>query len=90
MTNIVKTKKRIPYGLKQGYKSLAVAYIAQEKGYEWCPHIFGGTEHFERDGNIFYGSDIVTPKEVTIFHKLIDEDCNKDEALKIVLGQKGN
>ena len=67
-------------GLKRQYKSLAISYIAQAKGYEWCPHMFGGTEHYEKDGKRFAGSDIVTLNEIKLFDQLIEKEIKPEEA----------
>lgn len=77
--------KRVPYGLKQARKSLAVTYIAQAKGYEWFPHMFGGTEHFEKDNKPFHGADIVTPNEVRLFDEYIDNNLKPEDAATKVI-----
>ena len=77
--------KNTHYGLKQAYKSLAMSYIAQAKGYEWCPHMFGGLEHYEKDGQRFSGQQIVTLEEVRRFNGLIEEEKKPEEAAREVL-----
>ena len=74
-------------GLIRARKSLAVAYIAQAKGYEWWPHLFGGDEHFEKDGQRFIGQDIVTLKEIRRFDGLIDKEMLPEEAARKVVSQ---
>lgn len=74
-------------GLIRQYKSLAISYIAQAKGYEWCPHMFGGTEHYEKDGKCFHGLDIVTLDELKFFANLIDEEIKPEEAAVRVISR---
>lgn len=76
-------------GLIRQYKSLAISYIAQAKGYEWCPHIFGGTEHYEKDGKCFHGPHIVTLDELKFFANLIDQEIKPEEAAKKTLEAEG-
>ena len=77
--------KTVPFGLRQQRKLLAVSYIAQAKGYEWCPHMFGGTEHYQKDNKTFYGADIVTHKEVRLFDEYIDKNLKPEDAASKVL-----
>ena len=79
--------KRVPYGLKQARKSLAVTHIAQAKGYEWCPHILGGTEHYEKDNKTFHGADIVTSNELRLFNEYIDNNLKPEDAATKVIGE---
>lgn len=80
-------RKHLHYGLKQARKSLAISYIAQAKGYEWCPHMFGGLEHFEKDGQRFSGQQVVTLEEVRCFNNLIEEEMKPEEAARKVVSQ---